>query len=82
MYLFHAAAGEKRGSAPMYICNDGSSIVDNVHNLKGEGSTEIVQIVSIDDIVKEPYISYFKVDVQGFEYFVFQGAKKLFKDQK
>lgn len=49
---------------------------DDQNKLDDEGQIE-VDVTTLDSIVKETIINLLKVDVEGFEFFVFKGAKNI-----
>ena len=80
VYLFNAAVGNKTGEIEIMIdeIGQGSSIVDKI----SDNSEKVtVPIVRLDDFIF--YDIYFlKIDTQGYEYFVLEGARNLFlRDQ-
>ena len=54
----------------------GSNKIEIINNLQSEHEFENIKTLKIDDIKFEKKISFFKVDVQGYDLEVLKGAKK------
>lgn len=76
-YLINAAVGKEPATLELNIHGPVSSIV-KVKGLNGRQTSQ-VKVVKMDDFIKED-VYLFKIDTQGFEKFVLEGAKDLFKN--
>lgn len=77
-YLIEGGAGSKKAIMPMSLSGPGSSLVENAPSVKTP-MYKNVTILPVSDVVSTN-VYFFKLDVQGFEYEVLQGAKGLFDD--
>jgi FkbM family methyltransferase len=78
-YLIHAAVGAVAGELDFFIDGAGSSFKPNPGASNDKSKWKKVPIVRIDDFIQED-VYLFKIDTQGFDPFVLQGAAKLFHD--
>ena len=85
--ILELAVGEKAGTMTLYKKSDGSEIgiLDSAITEKELVTDRKISIDTIDNIISSRNISkvdMLKVDVEGFEYEVFLGCKKSFKQNK
>lgn len=73
VYIFQAAAGSVFSQKTIYVDGPGTSFADEGSNL---GVSKEVIVVPVSDYVDED-IYYFKIDAQGWDLEVLEGAKKL-----
>jgi len=73
-----AAVGDKNEKALLY--KSGDNFGD--HRLWGKGQTEKVDTVRLDDFIKEKKVDLIKIDTQGWEPAVIEGAKKIIERDK
>jgi hypothetical protein len=78
-YLIHAAVGAAAGELDLFIQGPGSSFQPNPGARNDKSKWKKVPIVRIDDFIQED-VYLLKIDTQGFDPFVLQGAAKLFRD--
>jgi FkbM family methyltransferase len=75
----HKGLGEKKESMELFIANavlGGNSII---RNLSSSGKTETIEIISIDDFVRDnnlPRVDFIKADIEGAERDMLKGARK------
>ena len=63
--------------------NKGTSSIKVNHDINETFTTENIRVVPLNDFLKEPRkVSFIKIDVQGFEKDVFEGAWDLIKRDK
>ena len=73
----NAACGEKNGTA--FLFRSEKMNIDHQVYDSGESRNKIaIKMVSVDDYLKgeKNSISFIKIDVQGYDYFVFRGMKE------
>lgn len=83
--LYNKAAGSKIGKAKFYISNLGnlSSFIKRVDKSHIKDVDYIyVDVVKLDDFIKENPIDYLRMDVEGFELEVLKGMEETFKSGK
>jgi FkbM family methyltransferase len=78
-YLIHAAVGAVAGELDLFIRGPMSSFQPNPGAKNDKSKWKTVPIVRIDDFIQED-VYLFKIDTQGFDSFVLQGAATLFRD--
>jgi len=81
--LHNAAVGRTAGSAEFVVADDtGLSGFKRTEAMlkrtESEGSAIEVRVVALDDVITE-HVTFIKVDVEGAELEVFEGARKLLK---
>lgn len=76
-YIINAALGKQRGILPFRVHEPLGTFV----NLTENASNDVVNVtvLPLDELIQED-VYLLKVDVQGFEEFVLQGASKLFQN--
>jgi FkbM family methyltransferase len=72
-----AAAGSREGKLELYKSEE--NLGD--HKLYGKGKKEIVKVIRLDDFIKEK-VDLIKIDTQGWEPEVIEGAKEIIKKWK
>lgn len=83
--LFRIGFGSEKGFIEIYYDKAGSV---QATAFKDKGKTlqsEIVQITTLDNFCEEmniSHIDFLKIDVEGYELFVLQGAKELIENKK
>ncbi len=86
IYLENIALGETIGNREMYINKD-SPELNSFYDMEQENyniEKKVVKTDTLDEYCKRKnikHIDLLKVDTEGHELFVFQGAKNLFKDK-
>jgi FkbM family methyltransferase len=68
---------------PIYLDGGCPSVISTFRDEKG--ATEMIDIESLDEIVKNEHIvniDFIKIDVEGFEFDVLKGARKTIADHK
>jgi FkbM family methyltransferase len=76
-YLINAAAGNKEAVMQLMLKGPATSLTAGTR-MKGEKKVD-VRVVRLDDIVRDD-IYILKVDTQGFDQYVIEGASELFKN--
>jgi len=76
-YIINAAAGSESTTMELKLAKEGSSLV-HAPGLSKSKSHQ-VKVVRVDDVIKED-VYLFKIDTQGFDQFVLEGATELFKN--
>ena len=76
-YLLHAAAGNERTTMELAVHGPTSSLVQ-VGKLK-QKEKAVVPVFRVDQVIQED-VFLFKIDTQGFEHYVLEGASKLFEN--
>jgi len=76
-YLIQSAVGKERGSVDFYP--DGPTGSSAIPKNVDAGRIIKVSVISLDEVIQED-VYLLKIDTQGFDYFVIQGAKNLFRD--
>lgn len=80
---FETAVSDSNGSDKLYLCPQDPGM-NRLYNSKWckDGKQELVLTTKIDSLVytfKDKKISFIKLDVEGYEYYVIKGAMKLLK---
>jgi len=82
--LYPVGLGKETSKLPIYMENGnaGNSVIGRPTHASSQPSAQ-VQVRKLDDILMDgsnpPYIHLMKLDAQGFEVNIIQGAKKLFE---
>jgi FkbM family methyltransferase len=76
-YLINAALGKERGVLPFHMSGAESTFASLKEN--SLDPTVNVTVLPLDAIIQED-VYLFKIDVQGFEEMVLQGAANLFRN--
>lgn len=76
--LINKAVSNKTGVITLYQSDllnvDHKTYATNDYTSKTE-----IECVAIDDVILDKKIDFIKIDIQGYEYFAFQGMKEIFK---
>lgn len=79
--LINKAVSDKTGTITLYQSDllnvDHKTYATNDYTSKTE-----IESVSMDDIIPNKKVDFIKIDIQGFEYFAFQGMKEIFKQNE
>lgn len=80
--VIESALSNKKGKTQFAVCDDGAmnSLAKTEHPSQRIKSWQIVEITTVDEVVKEigiPKIDFIKIDVEGAEKLVFEGAKTI-----
>jgi hypothetical protein len=80
--LNHAAVGDRRGTIKLYVSDEMN--VDHRTFDSGDGRQSIdVPILSLDDYFHLGQgVDFIKIDVQGYELSVLQGAKRILSENR
>lgn len=79
--FFNKAVSDKTGKITLYK----SELLNVDHKTyETENYTEKIEIdcVAADDVVANTKVDFIKIDIQGFEYFAFQGMQQIFDSNK
>lgn len=79
--FFNKAVSDKTGKITLYK----SELLNVDHKTyETENYTEKIEIdcVAADDVVANKKVDFIKIDIQGFEYFAFQGMQQIFDSNK
>ncbi len=82
--LYNKGCGEKNESLDISIndnCVEIASLLD-IQDKKTVSRTEKVEIIKLDDFLKNEKIDIMKIDVEGYEYEVLKGMKNIMKKYK
>jgi len=86
---YNLALGDKKGSVGMLIPQKGDVILHGLSHIsdkKGssEGEQVSIEMDKLDDVqeIKDKPVTAIKIDVEGYEFFVLQGAKNLIQQNK
>jgi FkbM family methyltransferase len=77
-YLINAAVGAVAGELELFTAGPGSSFQPHPEAKNDKSKWQKVPVVRIDDFIQED-VYLFKIDTQGFDPFVLQGAAKVFR---
>jgi FkbM family methyltransferase len=87
--ILNCAVGNKTGEISLFDCDehDGSQhasvFKDVIENTRGKKAKEYkVDLITLDSLRIEGDVQLIKLDVEGFELSVLQGAKKLINDKR
>jgi FkbM family methyltransferase len=79
--LYEMALSDQIGSQKIYFSNQ-----SNLNTLfkaeKSNGITQIVKTTTIDQFTRDKKIDFIRMDIEGFEYEVFTGMKKILESKK
>lgn len=76
--VYPIAAGDRAGLAPVFGARCGSSLTESWSG--GSKTHEVVSVLPLDSVLQQRFLSekiFCKLDVEGFEFQVLQGAKEL-----
>lgn len=76
--LINKAVSDKTGTITLYQ-SDLLNVDHKTYETKDYTSKEEIESVAMDDIIPNHKVDFIKIDIQGFEYFAFQGMKEIFK---
>jgi FkbM family methyltransferase len=79
--FINKAVSDKTGKITLYK----SELLNVDHKTyETENYTEKIEIdcVAADDVVADKKVDFIKIDIQGFEYFAFQGMQQIFDSNK
>lgn len=86
--IFKLGVGEKNGEVEIHAATEGTynkglASIDSNFDLDDTFAKETIEIITLDDHVKESLrVSLIKIDVQGYEAKVLEGAIKLIEKNK
>jgi len=76
---FHnKAVSEKSGKITLYH-SDLLNVDHKTYATENYTSTSEIECVAIDDIIPNHKVDFIKIDIQGYEYFAFQGMQTVFQ---
>ncbi len=76
---FHnKAVSDKTGTITLYH-SDLLNVDHKTYATKDFTSTSEIECVAMDDIIPGQKVDFIKIDIQGYEYFAFQGMQQIFK---
>lgn len=76
---FHnKAVSEKSGKITLYH-SDLLNVDHKTYATENYTSTSEIECVAIDDIIPNHKVDFIKIDIQGYEYFAFQGMQAVFQ---
>ena len=77
--VFHnKAVNDKTGTITLYHSNL-LNVDHKTYATENYTSKTEIDCVAIDDVVLDKKVDFIKIDIQGFEYFAFQGMQEIFK---
>ena len=76
---FHnKAVSDKSGSITLFH-SDLLNVDHKTYATNDYTSTSEIECVALDDLIPEQKVDFIKIDIQGYEYFAFQGMTKIFE---
>jgi len=79
--LINKAVSDKTGTITLYQ-SDLLNVDHKTYETADYTSKTEIESVAMDDIIPNKKVDFIKIDIQGFEYFAFQGMKEIFKQNK
>ncbi len=77
--LINKAVSDKTGTITLYQ-SDLLNVDHKTYATENYTSKTEIECVAMDDIIPNHKVDFIKIDIQGFEYFAFQGMLKIFKE--
>ena len=77
-YLIQSAVGKERGTVDFFPDGPTSTSFDMPVDVMNTSRVIQVSVISLDEVIQED-VYLLKIDTEGFDYFVLQGAKNLFE---
>ncbi len=74
--LINKAVSDKTGTITLYH-SDLLNVDHKTYATENYTSKTEIECVAIDDIIPEHNVDFIKIDIQGYEYFAFQGMKEV-----
>lgn len=75
--LINKAVSDKTGTITLYQ-SDLLNVDHKTYETQDYTSKTEIESVAIDDIIADKKVDFIKIDIQGFEYFAFQGMQQIF----
>ena len=79
--LINKAVSDKTGTITLYQ-SDLLNVDHKTYETADFTSKTEIDCVAMDDIIPNKKVDFIKIDIQGFEYFAFQGMKEIFKQNE
>ena len=79
--LINKAVSDKTGTITLYQ-SDLLNVDHKTYATENYTSKTEIECVAIDDIIVDKKVDFIKIDIQGYEYFAFQGMQEVFKHNK
>jgi FkbM family methyltransferase len=79
--LFNKAVSDKTGTITLYQ-SELLNVDHKTYATENYTSKTEIDCVAIDDIIKDKKVDFIKIDIQGYEYFAFQGMIEVFNINK
>lgn len=79
--LINKAVSNKTGKITLYQ-SDLLNVDHKTYETKDYTSKTEIESVAMDDVIPNHKVDFIKIDIQGFEYFAFQGMKEIFKQNE
>ena len=76
--FINKAVSDKTGTITLYQ-SDLLNVDHKTYETKDYTSKTEIESVAMDDIIPKHRVDFIKIDIQGFEYFAFQGMQQIFK---
>lgn len=76
--FINKAVSDKSGTITLYQ-SDLLNVDHKTYPTEDYTSKTEIECVAIDDMIPNHKVDFIKIDIQGFEYFAFQGMKEIFK---
>ncbi|MBK9793326.1 MAG: FkbM family methyltransferase [Sphingobacteriales bacterium] len=76
--LINKAVSDKTGVITLYH-SDLLNVDHKTYATKDYTSKTEIECVAIDDVIPDKKVDFIKIDIQGYEYFAFQGMTEVFK---
>ena len=75
--FYNKAVSDKTGIITLYH-SDLLNVDHKTYATESYTSTSEIECVAMDDIIPNQKVDFIKIDIQGFEYFAFQGMQEIF----